>query len=229
MKQHFAIDWTVIRNRLSASKTALEAALQPDESAVREAFERRARLLAERRAASVGTANGQALLVFRIGTTRFAIEIRHVVETGRLTRCTLVPSGPATLHGVFSHRGEVCSAIELGVILGCPSARPVGTGYFVHLRYTGGQGRFRVDNVEEILTSTDVQDIAAVSLGAGIAAAHVRGMTSDGIVVLRVDTLLGALVDGSQPAMIAHSVGTEDAQACLNGGSSELHTQDAQP
>lgn len=59
-------------------------------------------------------------VVFRLGDTRFGVDIRQVVRIVRLTPITRVPQAPRFLSGIISYRGQVVPVVDLHLRLALP-------------------------------------------------------------------------------------------------------------
>lgn len=193
MKQHAAIDWNSVRDRLHAGERLLENALHPSEERIREVHDRRARHLAGRRATTV-VEQPRTVLVFQIGADRYALDLTCVVEVGPLRRCTPVPGASAVLCGVISHRGEVRSVVDLGRLMGRAIGESPASGFFVRVRSGEQEAFLRVDGVEQILRFPADQLQGADQSGLGPSDDHVIGVHRDGFVILGAAALLGKLV-----------------------------------
>ena len=69
-----------------------------------------------------------AVLSFRIGARRFALDAERVAEVVRPPPVTRVPLAPASLRGVASLRGRVLPVISLGALLGVDAASEDAAG-----------------------------------------------------------------------------------------------------
>lgn len=190
MKQHTLIDWDDVRKRIRDSERALQATLCPDDNALRNVLEHRARALAHRRNEGEATTSRLSLLAFLLGADRFAVELKYVAEVGPLKRYTLMPGGPPELAGVFAHRGEARSVLDLAVILGRSASADLNTSYFIHLRWAGSDLRIRVDGLDQVLQLSKADVLKSDSGNAGLPADFLSGFTRDGVIVLQVEALL---------------------------------------
>ncbi len=199
--QRAAIDWESARRRVEASERALQAVLSPDEAAVREVLGARAKMLAERRAERRVREEVDRYLLLRARSSTLALDLTRVTEVGPLERCTPVPGGPASLVGVFAHRGEVHSLVDLGVLLGSEPSDGVRLGFFVHLRPPRGRSGesgiwLRVDELDRVaeLNPAEIAPIdgrhgLSTEMEEGALARCVEGVASDGVFVLRLEAL----------------------------------------
>ncbi len=192
MKQKRVIDWPGVRRRMQASTEALHDALHPNDEAIRDAFERSAQRLAERTLEGADSDDALAVLVFRLGTDRYAVKLNEVAEVGPLRRYTRVPGGPSELFGVISHRGEIRSVINLGRLLGRESEQQIKHGFFVHVRTGAREIRLRVDELDQVLDLRTADIISVKEADVRLPDHFVTGLTRDGIAILQADALFSA-------------------------------------
>lgn len=72
-----------------------------------------------------------AVLTFRVGDRRMAVDAAEVAEVVRQPRITRVPHAPAALAGITSLRGEVAPVISLATLIGAPAAASASTRVIV--------------------------------------------------------------------------------------------------
>ena len=75
-----AIDWAEVKARLAKTQSAIEQSLHPDPRRLAAVFVQRAERFARARGAAEDTSAGFHVLVFKIGTERFALEISEIAE-----------------------------------------------------------------------------------------------------------------------------------------------------
>ena len=68
------------------------------------------------------------VIVFTVGTARYALELRWVREVVSLGFVTGVPTAPAVLGGVCNLHGTILPVLDLGALLGLPSGPPARQG-----------------------------------------------------------------------------------------------------
>lgn len=135
------------------------------------------------------------LLVLAVGDERYGVDIQHVQEIEPLVRLTSVPGTPAFWAGVTNLRGSMYPVLDLRRYLGLGGEG--GKGGKVALVSSAGMSvGLLVDEVPE------VREVPLVEIGAPVTennvarADVVRGVTSDMLSVLDLDTLLG------EPALV---------------------------
>jgi purine-binding chemotaxis protein CheW len=203
------IDWTTVKQRLRDSESATGGASTGAPEALAAVLRERARRLAARKPASAAAEAAAAVpvLVFRLGREAYAVDLRRVAQGMPLANCTPVPGAPAALLGVINLSGAICSVVDLASLLGLAEGDR-GVGHVMLVRRGGHVIGFRVDRFEKI------ERIANESLrrtsrdGGPSSAAHVRGVTAEGVIVLDVSSLL------SHPLFASEIIQREQESPC---------------
>ena len=89
-------------------------------------------------------------LLVGLGTERYALPIRDVIEVAELEQLTTVPGAPRTVMGVQNLRGQVVPVVDLGAVLG-----PAGTnerGAIVIVDDAGDPAGLAVDSLLDVAT-----------------------------------------------------------------------------
>ncbi|HVK88346.1 MAG TPA: chemotaxis protein CheW [Kofleriaceae bacterium] len=91
------------------------------------------------------------VIVFVLGTTRYALELRWVREVVSLGFVTGVPTAPAALGGVCNLHGTILPVLDVAALLDQPPGPPVrqGDGALV-IELDGVVCALRVDQVENV-------------------------------------------------------------------------------
>jgi chemotaxis signal transduction protein len=91
------------------------------------------------------------VIVFVLGTTRYALELRWVREVVSLGFVTGVPTAPAALGGVCNLHGAILPVLDVAALLDQPPGPPVrqGDGALV-IELEGVVCALRVDQVENV-------------------------------------------------------------------------------
>jgi purine-binding chemotaxis protein CheW len=91
------------------------------------------------------------VIVFAIGATRYAVELRWVREVVTLGFVTAVPSAPHAVGGVCNLHGTILPVLDVGVLLDQPPGPPPrqGDGAIV-LEAEGVVCGLRVDQVDHV-------------------------------------------------------------------------------
>jgi purine-binding chemotaxis protein CheW len=105
------------------------------------------------------------VIVFVLGTTRFALELRWVREVVSLGFVTGVPTAPTALGGVCNLHGTILPVLDVAALLDQPPgpAARQGDGALV-VELDGVVCALRVDQVENVATLR-AQDGAMVDAG----------------------------------------------------------------
>jgi chemotaxis signal transduction protein len=112
-------------------------------------------LLARLTATSVSSTHAVAdlrnVIVFALGGSRWAAEIRHVREVAALGFVTVVPTAPPGIAGVFNLRGTIVPVLDVLALVGqAPHLPPrQGDGALI-VEVDGAIAALRVDNVDEV-------------------------------------------------------------------------------
>ncbi|MEZ4402187.1 MAG: chemotaxis protein CheW [Kofleriaceae bacterium] len=112
------------------------------------------------------------VIVFTLGGTRLAVELRWVREVISLGFVTAVPTAPPGLAGAFNLRGHLIPVLDIAVLARPPTtevarapAAPRQGDAALLVEIDGVSAALRVDKVEEVATL--VGDAAAVIDGRG--------------------------------------------------------------
>jgi purine-binding chemotaxis protein CheW len=178
--------WSEVRERLARVEAALAGSLAPDARAIEEVYRRRASQLAARPAAAAEAAT-IGILVFALGTERYAIELSHLAEVFPLRACTAVPGAPPELLGVINVRGDIRAVLDLGRVLNPGSGGSGATGYVVMLRRQRQPIGLRVDAIEDVRQIDASQLTTAPTASDPVAGSRfVKALTAD--TVMLIDT-----------------------------------------
>jgi purine-binding chemotaxis protein CheW len=130
------------------------------------------------------------LITFELGSERFGVDIRHLLEIQKADMVTPVPGVPPFVLGVISQRGNVLTVISPGVLLGRPCDGWTSDGRILIVHAAGQTVGLLVDNV------TGVLDLSRNSLKPPLAHGwsdwhrHITHLTSDLVHVLDADGLM---------------------------------------
>jgi purine-binding chemotaxis protein CheW len=128
------------------------------------------------------------LVVFVLAGERYGVESRFVREVARLTRFTPVPGTPPFVLGVTSLRGEILGLFDLRHLLGVVAVGVTDLGRIVVLGEHRREFGLLADSASEIMC------VPGASLAQSETAwgrSYVRGVSSEGVIVLSGDALLG--------------------------------------
>lgn len=188
-----AKEWNEVRGRLKRIEAELAGSFAPDERVIDEVYRRRARHMAERQAG--GTASTTlAVLVFGLGTERYAIELSELAEVLPYRGCTAVPGAPPALIGVINVRGEIRSVADLRRILELQPGEDSATGYVLMLRQQGRAIGFKVDTIDQVRQIDPAQLVSANDSEVPIPGSRfVKALTADTVIVIDTSAALSHL------------------------------------
>jgi purine-binding chemotaxis protein CheW len=169
-------DWAGAKARLERSRLAIESAGYNSEQ-LETLYRRRARVLAQPEAGTVE--RGEAIVVCRLGSARYAFPLAVVSEVIAKPRIAPAPGSPAEIAGLIQVRGEIRAVWNLARVLGLTEANAGETGTVLLVRAIGGDAGCLVGEVEDILVIKHEDRRRAPDKGP-----HAAWMTSDLVVVL---------------------------------------------
>ena len=148
-------------------------------------------------------ATGQTikLLIFRLGSERYGIDVTNVQEIHPLQQLTPVPRAPDFSVGVFSARGRILSVIDLQAFLGLPTPIPLGNrradnqAKIIVVSSTGLETAslevgFLADEVSDVITIFKEDIEPPLTTHAGIQSKYLHGIAPGLLVVLNLNALL---------------------------------------
>jgi chemotaxis signal transduction protein len=182
------IDWEVVRTRLRASERALEEALAESPERIETAYRERAIRLASKQAEPGPVSEGLPVLVFRLATERYAIELKDLAEVFPFARCVAVPGAPREFPGVISLRGELRAVLDLRLLLGLSENADNDSGFVLMLRRQGHEIGLKVDLIE------DLREIRPEDLAFPAQGKYAKGLTSGTLTLLSVDAVLAEVL-----------------------------------
>jgi chemotaxis signal transduction protein len=155
------------------------------------------------------------VLAFLLGEDRYGLPLTALAGVVPFTACTFVPGGPAELVGVINHRGQVCSVLDLALLLGLPalssSRRPGARAEEQRPAHpTSAEGRTRPGYIlllrrrsREIgLLIDQVESVVRVVPGGGVAAPEEAGTP----LVVSVVSVPGAGAEASRVRLLRAEV-----------------------
>jgi purine-binding chemotaxis protein CheW len=183
------INWGEVRRRLEESGRALEQALRPDPEQIAAVYRRRAEQLARRRGLARSPAGAFAVLVFVLGSERYALPLTDLAGLFPQTACTPAPGGPPELLGIANVRGVLRSVVDLGRLLGLSPAQAGAGGYVLLVQKGGRQAALRVDRAEGTRLVRP-QEMVPVASADAAAPRFVRGRSAEGLRLLDTEAVL---------------------------------------
>jgi purine-binding chemotaxis protein CheW len=114
-------------------------------------------------------------VVARLGDGRFAVDLAHVAEVGRVPDVTRVPGVPTWLAGVANWRGRVLPVLDIRTLVGAPAAPLTSRARLVVLAVAEVSVGLLVDAVEgttEVGADAAPFPVAVAGLDRGLLAAQ---------------------------------------------------------
>jgi len=136
------------------------------------------------------------LVVFKLGSEEFGVEIQNVQEIIRLSSITKIPQASGYVRGIINLRGKIIVVINLNVILGMESREKDENTRIMVAEIGDTVMGFIVDSVSEVirLPAKNVEPAPAVIAGK-IGTEYLRGvgkMDDRLLILLDLDKILGA-------------------------------------
>jgi chemotaxis-related protein WspB len=103
------------------------------------------------------------LLVFTVGAEDYAIESRRVIEVLPLVTARPIPRMPASVRGVFTHRGKLVPLVDLGRLLTDRPLRETLSTRVIVVEFSTGPENHRIrlgvaaENVLSLCLSTEAE------------------------------------------------------------------------
>jgi purine-binding chemotaxis protein CheW len=185
--------WIETADRLKQIEADLAETFAPNQRVIDEIYRRRARQLAERRAAAARVST-LAVLVFGLGQERYAIELSEIAEVVPYSGCSSVPGAPPALLGVLNLRGDIKSVADLKRLLGLEIGEDSATGYVLFLRRPGRALGFKVDRIDQV-QHIDPAHLLSTADGASPIPGlrHIKALTRDTVMLIDTSAALAAL------------------------------------
>lgn len=193
------VDWEALRARLDATRAAFQHANSDalDETAARAVLQRRAALLAKR-AVIDDEGDVRSMITFRLGAEGWAIDATLVLHVFRLHSLALLPGAAPPIHGVTMWRGQVLTLLDFRSLLGISMNALNDLGRVIVVGRSRAVFGFVVDSVTGA-RNINLEELDAASGQTARRHPLVRGITSDALLVLDGDAVLG-LGDSGGPA-----------------------------
>ena len=148
----------------------------------------RARLLARVPSGALPAIEMIELLVFCLGTERYAVGTEHVREVLRFGDCTPLPATPDFLIGITNVRGQILAVFDPRRLFDLPALPQADRGgehaRIIVLGDERAEFGVLADVVTEVVRLRSDAVLEAPGSVAGIARAFLRGVTADALIVL---------------------------------------------
>lgn len=188
--RHGAIDWDLIKQRLTAAGEALEKGFAPSPEKRQEILRERARALAVKPLAAMAPGAGIEVLEFSLTQERYAVETVWVHEVTTLKELTPLPCAPPFVLGIVNLRGRIMSVIDLKKFFDLPEKGLTDLNKLIVLRNDAMKFGVLADQI----IGTRYLPLAAIQAPlptlTGIRAEYLKGITAERLVVLDGKKLL---------------------------------------
>jgi purine-binding chemotaxis protein CheW len=183
-------DWSQVRNRLSVITAALERGAAPPSDQVARILNERARRLAEQPRADDAPGEGIEILEFRLAAEQYAVESSFVRAVQPLKGFVAVPAAPDFVPGIVNVRGRVFPVIDLKTLFELAGADLNTPNRIILVQHQAAAFGILADGIIGIrkLPVREIQP--ALPTLTGIRQAYLRGVSSEGTVVLDATRLL---------------------------------------
>jgi purine-binding chemotaxis protein CheW len=133
--------------------------------------------------------NETQLVVFRLGTEEFGVDISQVREIIRVGDITRIPGSPRYVDGVINLRGQVTTVVNLRNRLGLDGKAMDGNARIMILEVDKNIVGVIVDSVTEVKNLTRVQiEILPDALSSTVSSKYIQGVGKlDGRLLILVD------------------------------------------
>jgi purine-binding chemotaxis protein CheW len=188
------IDWDSVRERLTRFQSPAGDNVSQNGDRLKEVFRERAERLARRGRQDAAQSARVPVVVFRVGSERYGIELSDVKQVFPRVPITPVPGMGGLLLGVANLNGSLRSVIDLGVLLHATATRS-DAGYVVLLRASGKMLGMWVEALEDVC-QIDLDALEAMDdVASDPSSRLMKGMTVDRIVVLDAKSLIDSVAE----------------------------------
>ena len=139
--------------------------------------------------------NAREMLVFKLGSEEYAVDILKVQEIRGYEKVTPIPAAPDYLKGVVNLRGAIVPVIDLRMKFGMAEARYDAFTVVVVLRIGGRVIGAVVDAVSDVLRLAASEVKPAPELGSVVDASFIAGLATQAgrmILILDIEKLLSS-------------------------------------
>ena len=139
--------------------------------------------------------NAREMLVFRLGSEEYGVDILKVQEIRGYEKVTPIPRAPDFLKGVVNLRGTIVPVIDLRVKFALPDPSYDALTVVIVLRIAGRIVGAVVDGVSDVVRLADHEMKEAPRLGAIVDSSYLAGVATQGnrmILALDIEKLLSA-------------------------------------
>jgi len=183
-----AIDWAAIRARMEAAQGALDVALEASPDRVEAILLERTQSLAASGAVAQLAAVPDRALVVRLAGEAHGLWLDRLAGVAPLATCVAAPSGPASLLGLMTVRGDIWTVFDLARLLGAEGVQSASS-HVVLLRHASRRIGLSVERTDDIrlLARSGVRPLP--DEGTSPAVGLIEGLGPDGLILIDIDAL----------------------------------------
>lgn len=192
------VDWGDIYNRLEAAGRAIERGWEPAQEDKKKILKARAKELAVEQAGEEDAGESIEVVEFLVAYERYGIESSYVREVYPLRDLTPLPGAPAFVTGIVNVRGRITSVVDIKKFFDIPDKGLGDFNKLVIIRSEGMELSILADVILGIRKIRANEMQTSLPTLTGIREDYLRGVTSDGLVVLDAEKILtdkGIVVD----------------------------------
>lgn len=188
-----AIDWKAMHAQLKANQNALTQVCPPDPAEVQSILHKRAVSLAQKTNPSLGHVNNIQVLEFEMGSEHYAVASNFIQKVYLLNDLTFLPCVPPYVIGIINVRGQIISVIDLRKVFGLSDTGLTDLHQVILLHYESMEFGILTDKVigMRMVDLSKLQTSMPTLVGARNA--HLKGITTEQIVILDAEKLLADL------------------------------------
>jgi purine-binding chemotaxis protein CheW len=174
----------LVRSRLRESERAMDEALTESPARVETAYHQRAARLAKRQEAQKPFVAGVPAMLLRLGSERYAVELKEVAEVLPFLACTPAPGSPPSFLGMIDLRGELRAVLNMNYLLGIAEGPDGGSGFVLLLRRHSQKIGVKVDGIEDLI-EVRPEDLSLPACGK-----YAKGSGTGAMMMLNLDAVL---------------------------------------
>ena len=190
LSRRAAIDWSAVYRRLEGARAAVERGTTPTAEERKQILRARARALAQEGKTESPTEESLEVVLLQLAYEKYAIETSYVREVYPLKKFTPLPGTPPLVLGIVNTRGQLLLVIDIKKVFDLPEKGLTDLNKVVIVHTEAMEFGILADvilGVGSILLK-DIQP--SLPTLTNIRAEYLRGVTSDGVVVLDVAKIL---------------------------------------
>lgn len=158
-----------------------------------EILEARAKLISgDRLVPNEPTGDELSVVEFSLSPERYAVEEQHVGEVLLLKELTPIPGAPDFVAGIANIKGRILSVLNLKIFLGITAKGITELNRIIILKNNRMEFGILTDSILGIRNFPSGQFTRKPDTLQGTAAEYIKGITSDGLILLDSERMLSA-------------------------------------